>query len=611
MSGKIGTLWQVMRGHRLRYGLAIAAMSVGVGFMATRQLVIRTAIDHVISGEPLDAPDFVAAAIEYVGGQSVLARNLWIVSLSLLAMTLMTGCFMYLRGKWTAQASEATAKSLRGRLYDRLEHLPCSFHDKQKSGDLVQRCTSDVETIRMFLSVQVSEIARGVMMMAVILPIIFTIHVRMALIAMTVLPVIVAFAAVFYMKVKATFQLMDEAEGRMTAMLQENITGARVVRAFARQDFERARFDGAGLEYRDRWFQLMKAMAWYWPLAEFLCAAQRAIVVLAGAYFVITTKGQQVGEFTIGSLYAFITFTGMLLWPIQRMGRILADLGKALVSLGRVQMILSAQPESDPPAAADMILPETARGEIAFDHLSFSHGQDTEVLRDVSFDLKAGQTLAILGPSGSGKSTLINLLLRFYDYNSGSIRLDGVELKDLPRAYVRSQIGVVMQEPFLYSRTVRENIKFGRSSAVDDEMKEAAATARVHESIEEFDQGYETPVGERGVTLSGGQRQRVALARALLRNPPILILDDALSAVDMQTESVILRALRRRRGKHTTLVIAHRLATLMHADKIIALDEGRVVQSGTHASLLAEEGMYKRLWRMQTSLEDRIEAETP
>jgi ATP-binding cassette subfamily B protein len=337
--------------------------------------------------------------------------------------------------------------------------------------------------------------------------------------------------------------------------------------------------------------------------------AQYAIVLTAGGYYIAA------GQISVGTFFAFLMFVNMYLWPIRRIGKIMADLGKATVSIGRIGEILDEQREDHndkvkivPSQAerAGLRRTQSSRGKIVFENVSFTHEDETRVLDNVSLHVEPGRSLAILGPSGSGKSTLINLLLRLYDYREGSIRLDGRELREMDRKFVRSQIGVVLQEPFLYSRSLRENIKLGRSAAHDEEMVEAASVACVHDAIADFDSGYDTVVGERGVTLSGGQQQRVALARAILKDPPILILDDALSSVDTRTENLILGALRQRHGRHTTLVIAHRLSTLMSADMIIVLEDGRIVQSGTHEKLLKEPGLYRRLWKIQSSLEDDL-----
>ncbi len=601
MSGKCKFLWNLMSGQRFRYGAAIAAMVLSAAIMFLPPLIGRAAIDYVIDGKELYAPQFVKNFVEWFGGRSLLARNLWIAGAAMVGLTALSGLFGYLKGRWASIASESIARRLRNRLYDHLQHLPCSYHDKTNTGDLMQRCSSDVETIRMFLAMQVVEIGRGGVTLAVAVPIMLAMNARMAILAMLLLGPILIFSCVFFIKVRNIFKQMDEAEGAMTAMLQENLTGIRVVRAFARQGFECEKFGEKNARYRNHWFGLMRVMAWFWSCSDAMCMAQYGIVLVAGGYSIAA------GRISVGTFFAFLMIVNMYLWPIRRIGKIMADLGKATVSIGRVGEILDEQCEDH--ADKVKIAPsraERAGGEIVFENINFAHEDGTHVLDNISLHVEPGRSLAILGPSGSGKSTLINLLLRLYDYRDGSIRLDGRELREMDRKFVRSQIGVVLQEPFLYSRSLRENIKLGRSAAHDEEMVEAASVACVHEAIADFDSGYDTVVGERGVTLSGGQQQRVALARAILKDPPILILDDALSSVDTRTENLILGALRQRHGRHTTLVIAHRLSTLMSADMIIVLENGRIVQSGTHENLLKEPGLYRRLWKIQSSLEDDL-----
>jgi ATP-binding cassette subfamily B protein len=427
---------------------------------------------------------------------------------------------------------------------------------------------------------------------------------------------VIGFSVIFFSRVRDAFKKADEAEGAMHTRLQENLTGIRVVRAFARQDFECEKFGEKNARFRDLRFRMIHLMAWYWSSTDLLTIAQGGVIVVAGTWWISR------GQLSVGTLVAFMSYLGMFMWPVRQMGRILTEVGRTTVSLGRLQDILSV-PREDPAAAAPgpapgAPAPAAARppdgpaplsGALAVNHLAFSHGGDGHALKDVSFAVEPGQTLAILGPSGSGKSTLVHLLLRLYDYGSGSIRIDGRELRDLAREEARSLFGVVMQEPFLYSKTVRDNIRLGVVQADDEDVKKAAAFACIHDNILEFEKGYDTLVGERGVTLSGGQRQRMALARAILKDPPILILDDALSAVDTETETLILDALRSRHRRRTTLVIAHRLSTLQSADRIIVLEGGRVVQAGTHERLVREDGLYRRLWEIQGSVRETLDQE--
>jgi ATP-binding cassette, subfamily B, bacterial len=614
-AAKLKTLWDLMAGQRLRYAGALVALLLGTLVMYLVPLVIRGAIDGVVRGEaPVESSAVIARALRSMGATTGTSMTLALAGLGIGLITVAGGVFIYFRGRWGAFASERIARRLRERLYDHLQHVPAAYHDKAQTGDLVQRCTSDVDTLRMFYSQQVIEISRASLLVLTVLPIMLWLDWVMALASLALLPVIVGFAVVFFGRAQRSFKAMDEAEGAMSTVLQENLTGVRVVRAFARQAFEKDRFGEKNANQRDLHWKLYKVMAVYWSSSDLLSFAQGAIILFAGAYRVSS------GAMSIGTLVAFLSYSQMYIWPVRQMGRVLTELGKAMVSLGRVQEILEVPREDG--TTSDRFVPEApgfdlttgpvpqdaAQGRIELRNVHFAHG-DKEVLHDITLSIPAGSTIALLGPSGAGKSTIVQLLLRLYDYDRGSITLDGRELSSLPRKYVRGQFGVVMQEPFLYSKPLRENIKLGRTAAGDEEMVEASQVAAVHESIEGFEKKYDTLLGERGVTLSGGQRQRVAIARALLTDAPVLVLDDALSAVDTHTESLILDALKRRAGRHTTILIAHRLSTLMHADQIAVIEHGRIVQLGTHDELVATDGLYRRLWQIQGALEDDLRSE--
>ena len=606
MWAKIRTLWGWMEGRRWMYAAAVGAILLSTVFMFLSPLVRKWAVDLLVSGQQAELPGFVRRTVAWLGGGDYVARNLWIAGLAIMATTALSGSLAFVKQRWSALASEQVVRSLRERLYGHIQDLSCRYHDQADTGDLVQRCSSDVETLRMFLAVSVVEVGRGVILLAIGVPLMVSIHPTMALASLWLMPLIIAYSVLFFVKVRNTFKASDEAEGRMTNVLEENLKGIRVVRALARGEHECERFNVCNEDYRGRWYRVVKLLAYFWSVSDCMCMLQIASVMITGAYLMIAGRGQA-GGLTAGGFFAFMTIVNMFMWPIRHLGRVLADFGKATVSLDRIQAILDERPEdrlADDPAEAFR-----AEGELVVDDLHFAYGDAAPVLKGVSFRAAPGETLALLGPSGSGKSALVNLLLRLYDYRAGSIRLDGREIADLDRRHVRRQFGTVLQEPFLYSKTVGENIRLGGRDATAEDVAEAASLACVQDAIEEFDKGYDTMVGERGVALSGGQRQRVALARALLADPPVLILDDALSAVDTQTEAMILEALRDRRGRRTTLLIAHRISTLMQADRILVMEDGRVVQSGTHDELIAAGGLYERLWKIQSSLEEALERE--
>ena len=589
-----------MQGERLRYGVAIAALLLASCFLYLVPIVSSVVLDVIISDNSPGASPFLSLALEWIGGRDLLRANLWIAIVLILSLTGLAGLFTYLRGRWSALASEKIIRRLRDRLYDQLQHLPCSYYDRAETGDLIQRCTSDVETVRQFLINQVVEIGRAVLMLLVPLPLMFAIDARMTGISLILILPIVGFSVLFFQKVRNRFEAVDKAEGRLTSALQENLTGIRVVRAFARQQYEIQKFSRRNGEHRDLDYRLYWLLAGFWSTSDLLCMAQIALVVFTGGSWLAS------GSLGVGSFFFFLSAVNMFLWPVRMMGRILTELGKATVAIGRIQDILGHARESIPATTATVEPAAGVRGEIVFADVTFSHRDGTAALENVSFRVTPGSTLALLGPSGSGKSTIVNLLLRLYDPGRGVIEMDGRNIATLDRKEVRRQISVVMQEPFLYLKTIRENLAVGRPAATHEEIAEASVTASVHETILQFEHGYETLVGERGITLSGGQRQRVALARALLKEPVILILDDALSAVDTETESFILEALQSRRGRHTTIVIAHRLSTLMHADEILVFDRGRIIQRGTHNDLKEEPGLYRRIWKIQNAHEEQL-----
>ena len=525
-----------------------------------------------------------------------------LVALGFLGLALVEGSASYLSGRWAARTAEQVAWRLRNYLYDHLQRLTFSYHDRMQTGELLQRSTSDVEAIRRFFVEQGVGIGRILILFVVNFIAIMTIRVDLALLSIVVIPILLLVSLYFFKKISKSYEAMQDQEAKLSTTLQENLSGVRVVKAFARQDYERDKFEADNWEKYLRGRHLLVLNAVYWPLTDILVGAQQVGAYLLGAIMAIN------GTITVGQYMAFVGMLNMIVNPMRQLGRLIVQTSTGMVSYDRVSEIIrqTREPlhEDSPPPV------ERVRGEIVFDDVDFHYDNETPVLHDISFRCEPGQTIALLGSTGSGKTSLVNLLPRFYDYTGGSITLDGIELRDYPRRFLRANIGVVEQEPFLFSRSIRENITYGVGREVsDEEVFAAARAAAIHDVIETFPQGYQTLVGERGVTLSGGQKQRVALARTLLKNPRILILDDATSSVDTETEAAIRRALRNMMQDRTSFVIAHRVQTLMHADLVLVLDGGRVVQHGTHTQLIAQEGIYRETFDMQSRIEEALEKE--
>jgi ATP-binding cassette subfamily B protein len=585
----------VIAGQWRRYLGATLAMGLSNVFIFGVPIVSKHAIDTVVALDVGAGLPLLVGVVQWWGDADVVPY-LWVSASAVLVLTAIGGGFHFLRGRWAAMASETIVQSVRNSLFRHMEQLPVSFHDSADAGDLVQRGSSDVETLRLFLSKDVVEIGRATLLLLCVTPVLFWLDTRLALVSLALIPCMTLFAYCFFARLKTVFQAADEAEADMTAVLQENLTGIRVVRAYARQQHEIEKFAVKNRLFRDRHYRLVGLMSWYWGIGDALSALQVGLVMLLGARWV------GAGRLSVGTLFAFLAYEAMIILPLRQVGRVLTDTSKAIVALSRLNEILHEPAESRAATA-----PSTpARGQLEFAHVTFGYAPHRPVLHDVSFTIAAGETIAFVGPPGAGKSTLIRLLLRLYDYECGSIRLDGRELKSLDRQYVRHQVGAVLQEPFLYSKTIRENLRVGRSAASLADLDFAVQLAAVDDAIAAFSRGYDTLVGERGVTLSGGQRQRLALARALLRNPPILVLDDAFSAIDTATEHRILEALSRRRGRQTTIIIAHRLSSIQSADRIFVFEAGRLVEAGDHHSLAAQHGIYRRFCDIQAKLDTEI-----
>lgn len=589
-------LLNFMKGNKLIYIGAILSIAFASVFSTVIPIVVKVTIDSVIGGNPVDLPSWFQGFESILQDREALFERLYIICLVLVLLTLGQGIFLFFKGKLSAVASERSGKRIREMIYDHLQHLPYNYHVNAKTGDLIQRCTSDVETIQRFVSGQLVEIGQSLISLSYVLVIMFAMDVPYTLVSVSLFPVLFGFTFKFFLNMKKVFKDADEAEGRLSATLQESLTGVRVVRAFGAQNFEMDKFDEKNKEYKGLVNKIIYLMSNFWSISDFFSMMQYGIVLLAGIYWASS------GRITLGSFVAFTTYAGMLIWPIRHMGQILAFAGQAFVSLNRIQEILD-QPVEE---ASGLELKPVIKGNIEFKDVYFEYIEGKPVINGISFNIKRGQTVAILGATGSGKSSLAHLLLRLYDYQKGSIKIDGVELNEIDKKWIRRHVGIVLQEPFLFSKTIGDNIRFGRIDAKESEILEVSSIAAIHDTITGFEKGYKTVIGERGVTLSGGQRQRLAIARTIIRNTPILIFDDSLSAVDMETDAAIRKALRQKSKNATAIIISHRITTLAEADMILVLDGGKIIQSGTHNELIHRDGLYKKVWLMQNLLEEEI-----
>lgn len=593
---KFKLLMQFLHGSGRTYAIGIVSVFLMTLFGAISPLVIKATVDSIIGNEPLDVPSSVMSLVNQNGGVDYIRKNLWLILVVLVVITLLQGTFMYLKGKLSAVAAQNSSKRMREKLYDHLMHLPFDYHVKAQTGDIVQRCTSDIETVQNFISGQFIDAIQIIMQVIIVMAIMITMSFKYTLVSIVLIPIVLIITVRFFINMMKIFMQTDEAEGIMSAALQENLTGVRVVKAFGAQKFEIEKFDEKNKNYKLLNLKIVKLMANFWSGTDLLCMLQHALVLIIGTYWVVNN------EITIGTLIAFSTYAGMLVWPLRSLGQMMGFMGQSFVSLGRITEILDAKREDYQSGLNNV----PVGGEIVFDDVHFEYEKGKPILDGTSFTIEKGSTVAILGATGSGKSSLVHLLLRLYDYQSGHITIDGMELSDISREWIRKNIGIVLQEPFLFSKTIFENIKIGDSSVEDHDIHNAARTASIHEAILEFEKGYETIVGERGVTLSGGQRQRIAIARTVARDVPILIFDDSLSAVDTETDAQIRQALRERRKDTTTLIISHRITTLAEADKILVLDKGRIAEQGSHEELIASNGLYKKIWEIQSALGDDL-----
>ena len=588
---KGGTLFYLLRGSLAVFIASIIASALVTVFSMLVPEIINLTVDSILGNEPVSGS--YAGIVSAFGGVEYLKENLWIIALMLIACALLSAAFTYGRSYLNTLANQIFMRRTRDKLFAHLQRLPLSWHIQHRTGDIIQRCTSDADTISNFVSGQLLSLFRILLLMIFSLVFMFMKNVMLAAVASAFIPLILAYSLIFHTKIKKHFKKCDEEEGVLSTIAQENFTGVRVVRAFGRERYERDRFEKQNVYYTGLWTKTLRFLATFWSTSDCLATLQGLSIVVAGTVFCVK------GWLTTGELIAFIFYNTMLTWPVRQLGRIISNMSKAGVSLGRIAEILNGTEEVYGEKQA-------LSGDVEFKNVSFEYEKDKPVLTDISFKLKEGTVLGILGGTGSGKSTLTYLLDGLYAPTSGEIYIGGKPVSEISPATLRSNIGLMLQEGYIYSGTIGENIGLAVDGATEEDVRNAARLACVDGNIEGFANGYETVVGERGVTLSGGQKQRVGIARTLLRNTPYLIFDDSLSAVDSETDAAIRANLKEKFKGATVIIISHRINTVMNADNIIVLDSGKIIESGTHERLLKNGGTYKRIYDMQLSLPEEL-----
>jgi len=593
-------LWRLLKGYRKRYISAMVMLAIASIANTASLLLLRHVIDNLLDQDAQPAN---------------FAEMLALTALSFIIIATSQGVFSFLSSAWAAETAEGIAVRLRDFMFDHLQHLSFTYHDQMQTGELIQRSTSDIFAIQQFFSSQAIGIGRILILFVVNFVTLLLLNVPLALFSVLVVPLVFLMSLFFFYKIGKAYEVFQEQDERVSTTLQENVSGVRVVKAFARQEYEIERFDVENKEKYRLGIALMRWHSFYWPVTDVLTGYQMlagyvlgGLLVMVGVGNHLSIGGIQLPGISIGTYISYMAMVTWIINPLRNLGRLIVQMTTGFVSYNRVVEIFR---ESWEELGLDEESPKAdIRGDIVFHNLDFRYEQGPQVLHNINIEVKAGQSIALLGSTGSGKTTLLSLLTRFYDYSTGSITLDDIELTAYPKHFLRETIGVVEQEPFLFGTSIRENITYGLHREVsDEEVYRAARAAAVHDVIEEFPEGYATMVGERGVTLSGGQKQRVALARTLLKNPKILILDDATSSVDTETESQIRDALNNLMENRTTFIIAHRIQSVMDADMILVFDKGHIIERGTHDELMQVEGIYYQTYNMQAQIETELEKE--
>lgn len=554
-------------------------------------LLILTGIDMVF-------PTIIQRVVDY-GLQPGQIKLVLIAAAVIVVLGLIKSILGYYNRYTSEWIANQVAYNLRNRLYDHLQNMPFSFHDHMPSGQLISRVIEDVRSLQGFTGHGITELVRVVLLTVVITVILFTTHPQLAFVALIPLVVLVIITSDFGKKIGSLFLAVDNTLGELSSHLQENVIGVQVVRAFSREKYEIEKFNRTNRKLFDAQITVLANWSRIMPTTVLLITLSTILILWVGGRMVIND------QLTIGQLVAVNSYVLLLMMPAQQIGWLVNAGGEASAGIQRIFEILDHQPEirNEPMA----IEPGTLSGKVEFKHVTFKYDDEqSTALHEINLTVFSNQVIALIGTTGSGKTTLVNLIPRFYDVHSGAVLLDGMDVRTLDLTQLRRQIGIVLQTSLLFSTTIRENIAYGRPDATEEEIISAAKAAQAHEFILNLPQGYDTIIGERGVTLSGGQRQRVAIARALLLNPRILILDDSTSSVDTETEHLLQKALTTLMEGRTTFIIAQRLSSIRRADLILVMDQGHVVEQGTHTELLQKQGLYREIYELQLQDQERF-----
>ena len=589
-----GVLRYLLKGSVGLFALSIITGAIFTLLSTLAPQVVSFALNFVIGAN--DLPAKYNGLVSLVGGIEYLKSNLWILAVVIGGIAALAMIFHYLRTYLNTCATQKFMCGMRNKLFSHTQRLPLGWYQNHRTGDIIQRCTSDAETISNFVSNQLINLFRIIILIIFSLTFMFIMNVELALIAAVFIPAFIGSGYIFHRYARKHFLKCDEQEGVLSTMAQENFTGVRVVRAFGKEKYERDKFEKQNVYYTGLWLKILDKLAIYWTANNFVAAAQGMLMLIVGTVFCVN------GKLNAGDLVAFMTYNVMLMGPVRELGRIISNMSKAGVALQRIAEVLNAEEE---PYGKD----EQLSGDIELKGVHFEYEQGKPVLDGLDLTIPQGTTLGIIGASGSGKSTLVQLLVKLMPLDGGDILIGGKSYKDISLSTLRNNIGLILQESYVYTRTVGENIGIAAADDTQEKIEDAAKCACVHENITGFANGYDTVVGERGVTLSGGQKQRVAIARTLMRETPYIIFDDSLSAVDSETDAAIRANLKERNAGATVIIISHRITTVMHADNIIVLENGKITQSGTHSELLEKDGLYKKIYEVQMSLPDELKQE--